>query len=139
MTTHPVHPAIVHLPFGLLASSTIADLAHLAGLWREPRFAAWLMAWGLGWALVAVAAGLFDFRRLRAETVPAALRHMAAMAVAILGYAVALYLRRASLAGGAEPPTLSLALSIGSGLVLALGGWLGGELVYRHGAGRIET
>lgn len=138
MAAHPLHPAIVHLPLGLLASATIADVAHLAGLWREPRFAAWLMAWGLGWALVAMAAGLYDFRRLDSEIVPHALRHAGAMAIAIVGYSVTLYLRRASLGGVVEPPTLSFALSIVSGLVLALGGWLGGELVYRYGAGRID-
>ena len=139
MATHPLHPAIVHLPIGLLASATIADVAHLAGLWREPRYAAWLMAWGLGWALVAMAAGLYDFRRLGSEIVPNALRHMGAMALAILGYAIALYLRRDTFAAAGEPPTLSVALSIVSGLVLALGGWFGGELVYRFGAGRIDT
>jgi len=139
MATHPLHPAIVHLPLGLLASATIADVAHLAGLWREPRYAAWLMAWGLGWALVAMAAGLYDFGRLRREIVPNALRHMGAMALAVLGYAITLYLRRDTLAAGLEPPTLSFALSIISGLVLALGGWFGGELVYRFGAGRIDA
>jgi len=139
MASHPLHPAIVHLPLGLLASATIADVAHLAGLWHEPRFAASLIAWGLGWALVAMAAGLYDFRRLGNEIVPHALRHMGAMALAVLGYAITLYLRRASLGGAAEPPTASFALSIASGLVLALGGWLGGELVYRYGAGRTDA
>jgi len=139
MATHPLHPAIVHLPLGLLASATVPAVAHLAGLWHEPRFAAWLMAWGLGWALVAMAAGLYDFRRLASEVVPHALRHMGAMALAVLGYAITLYLRRASLGGIDEPPTLSFALSIASGLILALGGWLGGELVYHYGAGRTDT
>ena len=138
MAGHPIHPAVVHFPFALLLTSTLADLAHLAGFWREPRFAAWLMAWGLAAGLVAMAAGLYDFRRLTGSQVPHALRHMGAMALAWLGYAVALYLRRDGLTVGVEAPLASTALAIASALVLAFGGWLGGELVYRHGAGRIE-
>ena len=97
------------------------------------------MAFGLAAALVAVAAGLFDFRKLSEAQVPYALRHMGTMAVAVTGYAVALYLRRESLTAAAEPSTASLAAAIVSAIVLAFGGWLGGELVYRHGAGRIES
>jgi uncharacterized membrane protein len=138
VAAHPIHPAVVHFPLGLLLTSTIADLAHLAGLWREPQFAAWLMAAGLVAAIGAMAAGLWDFRRLDDEQVPHALRHMGAVALAWLGYAVALYLRREALTTGAEPSLASIAVGVVSAIVLGLGGWLGGELVYRYGAGRIE-
>lgn len=139
MVAHPIHPAIVHFPFGLLLTSTIIDLARLAGLWHEPRFPAWLMAAGLVAGFVAAAAGLYDFRRLSEAQIPFAVRHMGAMALALVGYGVALYLRRESLTAAAEPPGTSIAVAIASAIVLAVGGWLGGELVYRHGAGRIES
>ena len=139
MAAHPIHPAVVHFPLGLLLTSTLADLAHLAGVWPEPRFAAWLIAVGLATAVVAMAAGLYDFRRLTPAQVPHAVRHMGTVAVAVLGYAVALYLRRESLSGAAEPPLASSAVAIASALVLSLGGWFGGELVYRYGAGRIDS
>jgi uncharacterized membrane protein len=135
---HPLHPAVVHFPFGLLLTSTLADLAGMAGLWHEPRFAALLIVVGLAAGVVAMAAGLYDFRRLSDAQVPYAVRHMAAMACALIGYATALYLRRAVLSGAGEPPASSLALALASALVLAVGGWLGGELVYRYGAGRIR-
>jgi uncharacterized membrane protein len=32
-----------------------------------------------------------------------------------------------------------VAVAVASAAVLAVGGWLGGELVYRYGAGRIES
>jgi len=137
MKPHPIHPALVHFPLGLLLTATIADLAHLLGIWPETRFAAWLMAAGLIAALPAMAAGLYDFRKLPEPLVPHALRHMGAIALAWLGYAVALYLRRSTLAAPADAPTASLAASVASALVLSFGGWLGGELVYRYGAGRI--
>jgi uncharacterized membrane protein len=135
---HPIHPAVVHFPFGLLLTSTLVDLAWLAGLWNEPSFAAWMLAAGLAAGVVAMAAGLYDFRRLTERQVPYAMRHMGAMACALLGYAVALYLRREVLSAAAEPSLGSIAVAAVSALVLAIGGWLGGELVYRHGAGRIE-
>jgi len=134
---HPVHPALVHFPIGLLLTATLADIAGLVAGWPEPRFAALLMALGLAAALPTMAAGLYDFRRLNETQMPHALRHMGAVAVAWLGYGIALYLRRDVFAGGAEPSAMSVAVGFGSALALGFGGWLGGELVYRHGAGRI--
>ncbi len=139
MSAHPAHPALVHFPVGLLFSSALVDLAHATGLWRETHFAAWLMAGGLASAVLAMAAGLYDLRLLDDAQATHASRHMLVMAAAWLGFAVALYLRRNVLATGAEPPTASVVLALASAAVLAVGGWLGGELVYRHGAGRIDT
>jgi len=139
MAAHPIHPALVHFPLGLLLTATLADLAGLAGVWSEPRFAALLIAAGLAGGLLAMAAGLYDFARLDEAVVPHAMRHMAAVALAWLGYAVALYLRREVLSGASDPSAASVAVSCASAAVLALGGWLGGELVYRYGAGRIAS
>jgi uncharacterized membrane protein len=135
MLGHPLHPAVVHFPIGLLLSATAADLAWVAGITGDAHLAALLMAGGLAMGLVAMAAGLFDFARLDQAVVPHAIRHMGAVGAAWLGYAVALYLRRDAFSGGTDPGTLSLALSVLSALVLALGGWLGGRLVYTFGAG----
>jgi uncharacterized membrane protein len=129
MAAHPLHPAVVHFPLGLLLSGTLVDLGQLTGLWAEPRFAALLIAGGLIGGLAAMAAGLYDFSRLSDAQVPHALRHMAAVGAAWLGYAAALYLRRDVLAGADDVSTASIATSIGSAVVLGLGGWLGGELV----------
>ena len=80
-------------------------------------------------------AGVVDFARLDAAVVPHALRHMTAVGLAWLGYAVALYLRRDVFDGAAAIGTPTIALSIFSAVLLALGGWLGGRLVYTFGAG----
>lgn len=138
MTAHPLHPAVVHFPLGLLLSATIVDLAHLSGLWPEPYFAAWLMAAGLLGGLAAMGAGLYDFSRLDEALASRALRHVGAVGLAWIGYAVALYLRRGVLAGGVDTPLSSVAVGIASALALGVGGWLGGELVYRYGAGRLD-
>jgi uncharacterized membrane protein len=140
MFGHPLHPALVHFPLGLLLSASIADAAWLAGLTANVQVAAVMMAGGLAMALLAMGAGMVDFAKLEPAVVPHALRHMLAVGVAWLGYAIALYLRRDLLSGtSAELGSASAALSLGSALVLALGGWLGGRLVYTFGAGVSEA
>src|SRR4051812_40763909 len=135
MFGHPLHPAVVHFPLALLLSATFADLAWVAGLTTDTHIAAILMAGGLAMGLVAMAAGMVDFTRLEASIVPHALRHMTVIGIAWLGYAVALYLRRDLLAGATQVGTATIAFSLVSALVLAVGGFLGGRLVYTFGAG----
>jgi len=133
---HPLHPAIVHFPIALLLSATVVDLAWVAGITNDAHLAAILIAAGLAMGLVAMGAGMIDFIALDEAVIPHALRHMAAVGLAWMGYAVALYLRRDALVGGGtDVNSLSIAFSLFSALVLALGGWLGGRLVYSFGAG----
>jgi len=132
---HPLHPALVHFPLGLLLSATLADAAWALGIISDPRIATLLIAGGLAAALVAMAAGMIDFARLDQALVRHAARHMGTVGLAWLGYAVDLYLRRDTLNDGQMLSTPALALSALSALILAFGGWLGGRLVYEFGAG----
>ena len=135
MFGHPLHPAIVHFPIALLLTATAADVAWMAGITGDIRLGAILMTGGLAMGLVAMGAGMIDFAKLDQAIVPHAMRHMAAVSLAWLGYAVALYLRKDSLTAAAPLGSATVALSICSAFVLALGGWLGGRLVYTFGAG----
>ncbi len=135
MFGHPLHPAVVHFPLGLLLSASAADLAWLASFTDDVHIGAVLMAGGLIMGLVAMGAGMVDFTRLDQAVVPHALRHMSAVGIAWTGYAIALYLRRDALMGGTELGSVSVAISLVSALLLSLGGWLGGRLVYTFGAG----
>jgi len=135
MLGHPLHPVVVHFPIALLLSATAGDVARVAGLTPDAHIAAVLMAGGIAMGLVAMAAGLIDFVKLDESVVPHAMRHVAVVGTAWLGYAIALYLRRDALTGGADVSSASTALSIVSALTLSLGGWLGGRLVYTFGAG----
>jgi uncharacterized membrane protein len=132
---HPLHPAVVHFPLGLLLSATLADLAWAAGLTADSHFGTLLMVCGLGAGLLAMGAGMIDFIRLEEKVVPHALRHSAVVGLAWCGYAVALYLRRDALWESAALPMPTIAISVLSGLTLGFGGWLGGRLVYTFGAG----
>jgi uncharacterized membrane protein len=135
MLGHPVHPVLVHFPIALLLSATIADLAWVAGLTTNTQIAAVMMAGGLAGGLLAMGAGMVDFAKLDEAVVPHAVRHMTVVGLAWLGYGIALYLRRDNLSANGVVGTPALVLSIVSALVLALGGWLGGRLVYTFGAG----
>jgi uncharacterized membrane protein len=135
MFGHPLHPALVHFPIGLLLSSTLADIAWVTGLTGNVQVGAVMMAGGLAGGLLAMGAGMIDFSRLDARIVPHALRHMSAVGLAWLGYAIALYLRRDVFSGSVSVAMLSVWISLLSAGVLALGGWLGGRLVYTFGAG----
>lgn len=135
MLGHPLHPALVHFPIALLLSATVADMAWVAGITSDTHLAAVLMAGGLATGLVAMGAGMVDFTRIDDTVVPHALRHMTVVGLAWLGYAAALYLRRDSLFASALVGIPSIMLSAVSACVLALGGWLGGKLVYSFAAG----
>jgi len=139
MFGHPLHPAVVHFPVALLLSASAADLALLAGVTSDVQIGSVLMAGGLVMGLVAMGAGLLDFTKLEAAVVPHAVRHMTVMGIAWLGYAIALYLRRDAFSGGVTIGSASIALSLASALLLSVGGWLGGRLVYTFGAGVSKT
>jgi uncharacterized membrane protein len=135
---HPLHPAVVHFPIGLLLSATIADVAWAAGLTSDTHVAAVLMAGGLAGGLLAMAAGMVDVIRLDQSLIPHAMRHVTFVGLAWVGYGVALYLRKDSLSGNGTIGNATIAISIASALLLAFGGWLGGRLVYTFGA-NVET
>src|SRR5690242_19276371 len=94
-----------------------------------------MMAAGLTAGLLAMGAGMVDVVKLDESNMPHAVRHMSVVSLAWLGYGIALYLRRDSLSGNIAIATPTVAISIISALLLALGGWLGGRLVYTFGAG----
>ena len=134
MLGHPVHPAIVHFPVGLLLSATIADLAWVAGLTTDTHVGAVLMAGGLAGGLLAMGAGMADLIRLDQKLVPPVMMHASFVVLAWLGYGIALYLRKDTLFATATLTGQAVAVSLVSALLLAFGGWLGGRLVYTFGA-----
>lgn len=134
MLGHPIHPAVVHFPVGLLLSATIADLAWVAGLTTDTHVGAVLMAGGLAGGLLAMGAGMVDLIKLDQKIVPHAILHASFVGLAWLGYAIALYLRKDSIWASGTLSGQTIAVSFVSALLLAFGGWLGGRLVYTFGA-----
>jgi len=133
----PMHPPLVHVPLATMVTLPLWDaLGILRGepIWWEVGF--WTLALGLSIGSLAAVAGFLDYTRLPAgdPAVRTATRHLVAM---LSG--VGLFLLRLILQGRPGVPEqdarLLLAVSLVGALVVTVGGFLGGRLVYRHGVG----
>jgi uncharacterized membrane protein len=129
---HPVHPMLIPYPFALLSSATVFDVGVRAtGNKAWATTASHLVVAGVGTALLAAVPGIIDYfgsvpRRTQARRFAAmhALSNMSALACFVAAQ------RRRDEQGRA--PDSGLLFSLAGTSLLALGGWLGGELVYRH-------
>jgi len=131
---HPVHAMLVPFPIGLWVFSLVADVIFLIGwggaVWNDVAF--YTMAGGTVAALLAAPFGLLDFLSLEArDTRRLGFMHMSLNLLIVATFAADLWLRMQSGTGAGLPVALSaVAVSL-----LLVSGWLGGEMVYVHGAG----
>jgi uncharacterized membrane protein len=138
---HPLHALLVHFP---IAFWSLVFPLELSGWWLgwDPgwRLAFLANAAGLVGAVAAALTGLPDLMALsdNPKASAAANLHMIVMTGALAIFASEIWLRHGP--GPASGPRVFaiLGLSLSGTLVLLWGGWLGGELVFRHGAGRAE-
>jgi len=134
---HPIHPMLIPFPIGLLVFSLIADLIYL---WRgnpvwENYIAFYTLLGGIIGAAAAAIPGLIDWATL---TDRAAVRvanwHARVNIIGLVIFIASFYLRTTS---GAKwitgLPSLPIILSIVGVVGLSIAGYLGGELVFRHG------
>jgi uncharacterized membrane protein len=131
---HPIHPMLITIPVGLFIFSLICDLISLRSSAPENWIvvAQYTMAGGFIGALIAAIPGVIDFLSLEESRIKKiAILHMALNLVAVTLYAVNLWLRIYSGSNQGLPLVLSL---IGAG-ILGVSGWLGAEMVHKHGVG----
>lgn len=153
MIKHPLHPALVHMPIGLWSLASILDGLAFVGVSSHffSKSTGYLIGAGLVFSVPAIIAGIFDFTRAirinkhsnlkmvevdeivaKTALIERIIVHAVVMAGATSLYTMALLLRIDS--GVLGPPTLWASLCSGLGfVVLAIGGWFGGDLVYVHG------
>ena len=135
---HPVHPILVPFPLGLLTTSVIFDVVHLlTGSARWAEIAFWMIAAGVIGGLLAAVFGLIDWLAIPSGTRAKAigLGHGLSNAVMVMLFALSWLLRSGA---PGDPGVLPIILSfMGVGLA-SLGGFLGGELVFRMGIGVAE-
>ena len=130
---HPFHAAAVALPIGAWAAAVVFDV--VAVVVDEPGAfvtgARWLYAIGVLGALVAAVFGLLDYTRLTPGTRARRLAttHLLLNSGAILVFAGAW----ATHLGSDAPTVAGLLLGVVGLAGLGVSGFLGGELVFRHG------
>jgi uncharacterized membrane protein len=135
---HPLHAMLIVFPVGLLIFSLICDLFSL----RASDPAAWgtvalyTMAGGFISALVVAVPGLIDLLSLQdSSTKKIAVIHMSINLLVVTLYGVNLWLRT----HGSDSTGTPLLLSIVAVVLLAISGWLGGEMVHVRGVGVDRT
>lgn len=138
---HPLHPVLVHFPVALWPTSLLWDVV---GLWRGDslwwQLSFWCLALGLIAALPAIAAGFLDYAQLpnNDPALGTANAHLSIMAGATTVFLVSLLVRGGAAVADSSPSMLAVVLSAVGTVLLLVGGWLGGTLVYRHGVGRVN-
>jgi uncharacterized membrane protein len=134
---HPVHPMIIPFPIALWVFSLVADVIYL---WRgNPVWKDWIAFYSLLGGIIGAAAaavpGLMDWLSLTDKAVvKIANWHARLNVIALLVFAGSFYLRTtsgASLIG--DSYTIPVALSVFGVVLITISGWLGGEMVFKHG------
>lgn len=130
---HPIHPMLVTIPIGLWIFSFVSDLIFLyTGNPSWSTTALYTMGGGIVGALLAAVPGLIDlFNFDDRETRRIGIIHMAINLTVVALFVVNLVWRLQTAPEARGPVWLSL-IAI---LLLAVSGWLGGEMVYVHRAG----
>jgi uncharacterized membrane protein len=132
---HPIHPMLIPFPVAFLVGALATDLAFNATddlFWA--RASLWLVGAGLVTGVLAAIFGAIDFwtiERARAHT--AGWIHFIGNAVALLLALISLWIRWDDPAAAVMP--WGLVLSVIIAILLAVTGWYGGELSYRHKIG----
>jgi uncharacterized membrane protein len=133
---HPIHPMLIPFPIALWVFSLVADLIYV---WGDNPAWAWIafytLAGGIMGAILAAVFGIIDYFSIQDKKVSKiAAWHARINVLALLLFAASFYLRTgsgASIVGGSfRIPLLLSALGVVS---VTLSGWLGGELVFKHG------
>lgn len=129
---HPIHPMLVPIPIGLWVFSLVCDLVYRLGpgdtIWFT--VATYNLMGGIVGALLAAVFGLIDMRALPAPVKSIAKAHMTINLIVVALYVVNAWIRIAP-GGYSDVPLL---LSIVGIVLLGVSGWLGGHMVYVHGA-----
>jgi uncharacterized membrane protein len=132
---HPVHPMLIVFPLGLLPTAVACDIIYLVR--NNPNWAHisyWLVAAGVLSGIVAAFFGIADWLALPAGTRAKRLGgwHARVNIVMLILFAISWWLRRSA---PDHPSTLAIGLGVVALLFGAIGGWIGGELVYRLSVG----
>lgn len=129
---HPLHPAVIVFPIAFLIGAFLTDLAFWRGrgvMWAS--FSYWLLLAGVIGGTVAAALGAIDFLSIDRARVHRAGWIHAGGNVLVLTLGLSNWLLRIGDVTAHVLP-LGLVLSALTAALLALTGYTGGELVFKH-------
>ena len=135
---HPIHPMLVAFPIGLWVTSLALDIWFYFE--RNPTWlyaSKFMIAAGCVGAIAAAVAGIIDWTGLKdRRVVKIANWHARLNVAALIVFTLDLYFRTKS--GSAyvgHRLTIPFLLSLLGVILISISGWLGGEIVYKHGVG----
>ena len=136
---HPIHPMLIPFPLALWTTSFVVDL--LFYFLRQPNLlviAKFLLAAGCLVAVAAAIAGFIDWLAIESgEVKKVANWHARLNVIALIVFTISLFLRMgkySELVG--RRLTIPFLLSLVGVILIAISGWLGGELVFKYGVGQ---
>jgi uncharacterized membrane protein len=133
---HPIHPILVTVPIGAWVASVVFDVVALTRTDEEATFAEgayWLIGIGIVGALLAAIFGLIDLTGIARGTkaFKTAVIHMAINVTVVVLFLIDFIVRAA---GDYEDATTGgFVLSLVGLALLAVSGYLGGQLAYSYG------
>jgi uncharacterized membrane protein len=132
---HPIHALSIVLPLGALSMSVIIDVINLIDerqIWKDAAYV--LIGLGVLAGLLVAVPGLIDWLSIPAENDAKSigLLHAASNSIGLILFGFSWYLRYDQPDSWSTFAFVCSLLGIGA---LSAGGWLGGEMVYRHGIG----
>lgn len=133
---HPIHPPLTDVTVGTYTFALVAATADVLGISTNAATHGWWLAlvFGLLSTLVTATTGFVDWLRIQTGTPlwRTATAHMIAMLLASGVFLAAVVAGKGSFdAGNVE--TGPFVLTIAGYLLLTVGGWLGGSVVFVHG------
>ncbi len=133
---HPIHPPLTGVTVGSYTFALVAATADVLGISTHSATQAWWLAliFGLLSTLLTATTGFFDWLRIPSGTPlwRTATAHMVAMLLASAVFLAAVVAGKGSFdAGNVE--TGPFVLTLAGFLLLTVGGWLGGSVVFVHG------
>ena len=138
---HPLHPMLTDFPLALWSISLLGDLV---GIWRGDelfhKFAFWNIVLGLAFAIPTMVTGLLEFAAIPDghPGLKAAMRHLWIMLIAAVLFGCSLVFRIGQFASSTGALWVAIIFSLLGLCCLVIGGWFGGEMVFRFGIGSQE-
>jgi len=138
---HPIHPMLIPFPLALWTTSFVVDI--LFYFLRHPTLlviAKFMLAAGCIGAIAAAVPGIVDWLAIKnGDAKKVANWHARLNIAALVVFAISFFLRLGSysdLVG--RKLTIPFLLSLVGVIMIAISGWLGGELAFRYGIGQVR-